>query len=166
MPKEEEFTQVIRENEGLIFKVTSIYANNRDDQQDLYQEIVYQLWKSFDSFTGASKISTWIYRVAMNTAITHRKKSNKSAGHLSLEHLVIRDSQHTDALFEERLQTLYDHIKKLNKLEKGIILLFLEGLAYEEIAEITGLTTTNIGTRLSRIKQKLKSQMVVKKYNG
>ncbi len=159
MPKEAEFTHLIRENEGLIYKVTSIYTDNRLDQQDLYQEIVYQLWKSFDSFQGASKLSTWIYRVAMNTAITQGRKRKKRIDNYSLDHLVIRETDQSDLLFEERLTMLYAHIKQLNKLEKGIILLFLEGLNYEEIADITGLRVSNVGTRLSRIKQKLKSQM-------
>jgi RNA polymerase sigma factor (sigma-70 family) len=163
MPKEEEFTRIIRENEALIFKVTSIYTNKSDDQQDLYQEIVYQLWKSFDTFQGASKRSTWIYRVAVNTAITQGRKRKKRAENLSLGHLVSREQDNRDVVFEERLEMLYAHIRQLNKLEKGIILLFLEGLSYEEIAVITGLTASNIGTRLSRIKKKLKSKMIRKK---
>lgn len=159
MPKEKEFTRIIRENEGLIFKVTSIYTDNKLDQQDLYQEIVYQLWRSFDSFQGASKLSTWIYRVAMNTAITQgRKRKKRGEGHFP-EHLVTLEADTSDRVFEERLEMLYVHINQLNKLEKGIILLFLEGLNYEEIADITGLSVSNVGTRLSRIKQKLKSQM-------
>ncbi len=160
MPKEEEFTQVIKENEGLIFKITSIYTENKDSQQDLYQEVVYQLWKSFKSFRKESKISTWIYRVAMNTAITARKKASRRVDHFSLDYLERKEDEVADPLFEERLKNLYSHIKKLDKLEKGIILLFLEGLSYDEIAEITGLSSSNVGTRLSRIKKKLKSQMV------
>lgn len=161
MPKEAEFTQIIKDHEGLIFKITSIYAGDKTDQQDLYQEIVYQLWKSFDSFRKESRISTWIYRVAVNTAITQNKKAKKRSKEGNLAHIVHRETK--DPLFEERLQELYRHIKTLNKLEKGIILLFLEGLPYEEIAEITGLSTTNVGTRLSRIKKKLKDQMINKR---
>lgn len=163
MPREEEFIRIIRENEGLIYKVTSIYTEHSDDQQDLYQEIVYQLWKSFDSFQGTSKRSTWIYRVAMNTAITQGRKKKKRLEDHSLELLVNREPDNSDLLFEERLRTMYAHIKRLNKLEKGIVLLFLEGLSYEEIAEITGLSISNIGTRLSRIKQKLKASISTQK---
>ena len=160
MGKEEEFAQIIKDNEGVIFKITTIYTHNGQDQKDLYQDIVYQLWKSFDSFRNEAKISTWMYRVALNTAIRQLQRRKRRPDGVSIDKVVTRQTENYDTEFEERLKILYSHIGKLNVLEKGLILLLLEGKKYEEIAEITGLSPTNVGTRISRIKTKLKSQIV------
>ena len=162
MGKEESFTRIIKENEGVIFKITTIYTDNGQDQKDLYQEIVYQLWKSFDSFRNESKISTWMYRIALNTAIGQLKKSKKHSNTTSIDQIVIRQTENYDTEFENRLKMIYEHIHQLNILDKGLILLLLEGKKYEEIAEITGLSETNVSTRISRIKQKLKSRILKK----
>lgn len=160
MGKEESFTRIIKENEGVIFKITTIYTQNDQDQKDLYQEIVYQLWKSFDSFRNESKISTWMYRVALNTAINQLNKGKKYSNTTGIDQVVLRQTENYDADFENRLKIVYQHIHQLNILEKGLILLLLEGKKYQEISEITGLTETNVGTRISRIKQKLKSRIL------
>ncbi|MFC2147875.1 RNA polymerase sigma factor [Bacteroidota bacterium] len=162
MGKEESFTRIIKENEGLIFKITTIYTENGQDQKDLYQEIVYQLWKSYDSFRNESKISTWMYRIALNTAIGQLKKSKKHSNKTGIDQVVLRQTESYDTEFENRLKMVYEQIHQLNILEKGLILLLLEGKKYEEIAEITGLSETNVGTRISRIKQKLKSRILKK----
>ncbi len=162
MSKEQEFTQIIKDNEGVIFKITTVYTNNQEDQKDLYQEIVYQLWKSFDSFKGNSKISTWMYRVALNTAITKLKRENKRGSQIGIDKVIMKQTEQYDSQFEERLKVLYEYIHGLNELEKGLMLLLLEGKKYEEIAAITGLTANNVGTRISRIKQKLKAQIIKK----
>ena len=162
MGKEEEFVGIIKQNEGVIFKITTIYTDNRHDQQDLYQDIVYQLWKSFKSFRNEAKISTWMYSVALNTALT-RIKRNKRKGHsVSMDKVILSQTEHYDTGFEEKLKILYGHIKQLNVLEKGLMLLLLEGKKYDEIGEITGLSQSNVGTRISRIKNKLKSQILKK----
>ncbi|MGB5204731.1 MAG: sigma-70 family RNA polymerase sigma factor, partial [Eudoraea sp.] len=139
-----------------------IYTENGQDQKDLYQEIVYQLWKSYDSFRNESKISTWMYRVALNTAIGQLKKRKKQSITTSIDQVVLRQTENYDTEFENRLKIVYEQIHQLNILEKGLILLLLEGKKYEEIAEITGLSETNVGTRISRIKQKLKSRILKK----
>ncbi|MGB5270139.1 RNA polymerase sigma factor [Eudoraea sp.] len=162
MGKEESFTRLIKDNEGVIFKITTIYTENGQDQKDLYQEIVYQLWKSYDSFRNESKISTWMYRVALNTAIGQLKKRKKQSITTSIDQVVLRQTENYDTEFENRLKIVYEQIHQLNILEKGLILLLLEGKKYEEIAEITGLSETNVGTRISRIKQKLKSRILKK----
>ncbi len=154
-----EFTQLISENEGAIFKITSVYTDDRDSQKDLYQEIVLQLWKSFDAFKGASKRGTWLYRVALNTAISYLRKSKKHKVLVPIDQVVQHLTEVQDSDFEDRLKTLYAQIRELDSLEKGIILLYLEDKSYEEIAVITGLTVTNVATRLSRIKNKLKKQI-------
>ena len=160
MDREKEFIQVIKENEGVIFKITTIYTDNREDQQDLYQDIVYQLWRSFESFRGASKFSTWMYRIALNTALTRIKKNKRKGISIGIDKVVLHQTEYYDTEFEERLKVLYAHIQQLNVLEKGLMLLLLEGKKYEEIAEITGLSKSNVGTRISRIKNKLKKQLV------
>lgn len=160
MDKENEFIRIIKENEGIIFKITTIYTDNREDQQDLYQDIVYQLWKSFDSFRGESKFSTWMYRIALNTALTRIKKNKRKGHSVAIDKVVLGQTEHYDTEFEDRLKTLYTQIHQLNILEKGLMLLLLEGKKYEEIAEIIGLSPTNVGTRISRIKNKLKTQVI------
>lgn len=157
MQRQNEFIQIIKQNEGIIYKVTLVYSSNKEEQKDLYQEIVYQLWKSFDSFRNESKISTWLYRIALNTAITHLKNEKRNS--VSLDEIFINRIEHNDTLMEDRIHILNNHIKELNTIEKGIILLYLEGKSYEEIGAITGFSNSNVGTRLGRIKQKLKSQI-------
>ena len=139
--------------------MTSIYGKNKKDQKDLYQEIVYQLWKSYPSFRNDSKMSTWMYIIALNTCITHFKKEKRNVTKLELDQIIEYKIDYKDSLMEERIKTMYTHIKNLNSIEKGIILLFLEGKSYDEIATITGFSTTNIGTRLGRIKQKIKNEI-------
>lgn len=159
MAKEIAFAELIRKHQGLLFKVTSIYTDNKTDQEDLFQEVVYQLWKSFDSFRNESKISTWMYRVAMNTAITLLKKRKQRPDAIPISDNILSYSENTDEEYAERLRTLYKHIARLDVLEKGLMLLLLEGKSYKEIAEITGLSDSNVGTRISRIKKKLKTNM-------
>ena len=159
MHTKKEFIKDIQENEGIIYKVTRIYSNNSEDQKDLYQEIVYQLWKSYSSFKGDSKVSTWMYRVALNTAISHLKKEKRKGHQVDLEKVLRDRIEHVDTIMEERIALLYSHIKNLSIVERGIILLYLEDKNYEEIASITGFSSTNIGTRINRIKQKLKAQI-------
>ena len=159
MQKQQNFIKLIKENEGIIYKITLVYAFNEEDQKDLYQEIVYQLWKSFDSFRGGSKISTWMYRIALNTSITRLKKEKRKGERVSLDSYLLERIDQIDTIMEDRIKLLYSHIKQLNTVEKGVVLLYLEGKNYDEIAAITGFTPSNVGTRLNRIKQKLKSQI-------
>lgn len=159
MSNKEEFADIIREHQGLLYKVSAIYTNNEPDREDLFQDIVYQLWKYFDSFRNESKISTWMYRVAMNTAITHLKKVKRTPTSESITDSQIQISNVKDEVFEERMRLLHQQIHDLNTLERGIMLLLLEGKSYQEISEITGLKPSNVGTRISRIKQKLRENM-------
>ncbi len=157
------FIEVIKANEGLIYKITTLYTNSVEDRDDLYQEIVYQLWKSFPSFNEKSKLSTWMYRVALNTAIYHLKKDKKRVLTDPIDIGIERFSENMDRGEEEKIALLFQHIQLLNLLEKGIILLYLEGKNHEEIAAIVGLSTTNVGTKISRIKEKLKTQITQSK---
>lgn len=163
MDKKNRFIKVIKENEGLIFKVATLYTNSLQDKEDLYQEIVFQLWKSFDTFKEQSKLSTWMYRVAMNTAIYNLKSIKRQISTISIDTETERFSEVVDKSEEERFRLLYENIQRLNLFERGIILLYLEGKNHQEIAEIIGITTSNVGTKISRIKQKLKSK-IIKQY--
>lgn len=164
MSEEDKFIEMIKQNEGVIYKITTIYARNGENQKDLYQEIVAQLWTAFEKFRGEAKVSTWIYRIALNTAITRLRKETKRNS-ISIDQAVLAYTQNSDPVWEDKIKLLYHHIGLLNDLEKGIILLFLEDKSYEEIATITGLSPSNVGTRLSRIRQKLRTRMLKKKQN-
>jgi RNA polymerase sigma factor (sigma-70 family) len=159
MDKKSRFTKIIKENEGLIFKVATLYTNSSHDKEDLYQEIIFQLWKSFDTFKEESKLSTWMYRVAMNTAIYNLKSAKKQINTIAIDTETDRLTEASDESEERRIRLLYESIQTLNLLERGIILLYLEGKSHQEIAEIIGITTTNVGTKVSRIKEKLKLQI-------
>jgi len=158
MAKKELFTQVIQEHQGILYKITKLYTDQEEDQKDLYQEIVFQLWKGFSSFRGEAKISTWMYRIALNTALLHLKRKKRRGHSVALDGVALAQEIY-DPVMEERLKVLYAHIRKLGDMDKGIIFLFLEGRKYEEIASITGITASNVATRMSRIKDKLRAQL-------
>jgi RNA polymerase sigma-70 factor (ECF subfamily) len=161
MTQEKEFVEVIQDNEGILYKMTRLYANNKEDQKDLYQDIVYQLWKAFNTFRGDAKLSTWIYRIALNTALLYLKNKKRKGYNTSLDGIVLINENY-DPVLEERLKILYAHIREFGEVDKGIVFLFLEGKKYEEISDITGMSTSNIGTRMARIKEKLNKQIIKK----
>ncbi len=160
MSKETRFTDLIKENEGIIYKITSVYTQTSYDQQDLYQEIVVQLWGAFDRFKNESKVSTWIYRVALNTAISSLRKTKRKGHEIPIDKAVLNRADVHDPVLEDRIRLLYTHINDLQDIEKGIMILYLEDKRHDEIAEIVGISVSNVGTRLSRIKEKLKTKMV------
>ena len=157
MSKTREFTDLIKNHEGILFKLSKAYADTQEEQQDLYQEMVYQLWKSFDSFKGKSSWATWMYRVSLNTAIRHLKLKKRRPGQQQLIPELHRIIEEGDALMDERSQFLYQQIRKLSEANRAIILLFLDGKSYEEIGQITGFSASNIGTRLNRIKSQMRA---------
>lgn len=161
MNKKQDFLSMIRECEGILYKISRIYSEDKVDRQDLYQDIVYQLWRSYGSFKGDAKLSTWVYRVALNTAISHLERLGKRGNKIQINEDVFNLFEETDQLMDERVENLYQQIKTLDLIEKGVILLYLEGKSYEEIASITGFSTTNVGTRLNRIKNKLREQIKI-----
>jgi len=159
MQNTDAFVALIKENQGLIYKVTKLYTNSKEDAEDLYQDIVYQLWKSLGTFRNESKISTWIYRIALNASITHLRKEKRKGSQLAVTEELLNKEDTKDNLQEEQFETMYAYLKKLNEVEKGIIFLYLEGKSYDEIAAITGFTASNVGTRLTRIKQKISAKI-------
>lgn len=157
---EKEFLQIITENQGIIHKVCSIYCDMEEDRRDLFQEILVQLWKSYPSFRYESKFSTWMYRVALNTAITSFKKDKRQPDKsgISYENLQLAEELY-DTRTEEQIRVLNQAVSQLTGIEKSIILLFLEDKKYEEIAEITGITQNYVRVKMNRIKKKLKLLM-------
>ena len=160
MDKKEKFIAAIKENEGFIYKLASAYTNNTDDKHDLVQEIIYQLWKSFQTFSEQSKLSTWIYRVALNVAIYQLKKSRKIISTVPIDKQALNYHEHAGDEMEEKWKIFRQQIENLNLLDKGIVLLYLDDKSYDEIAEITGISLSNVGTKLSRIKEKLRKQIL------
>ena len=157
---EKEFLQIIKRNQGIIHKVCNIYCDDQDDRNDLFQEIVAQLWKSFPSFREESKFSTWMYRVALNTAITTFKKTKRrpDQNRLTYENFQVKDENY-DTETEDEIRNLHRAVAQLTGVEKSIVLLFLENKKYEEIAEITGITQNYVRVKMNRIKKKLKKFM-------
>jgi RNA polymerase sigma-70 factor (ECF subfamily) len=148
-----QFVKVIEEHAGILHKVCRIYQSSIG-YDDLYQEIVIQLWKSFDSFKGNSKISTWIYRVALNTAITFFKKKKIEFSEIDNTHY---EAEETDEYDTGKSKQMYQAIALLNDIEKALIFLYLEGKNYEEISNTLGITEGNTRVKMNRIKNKLKN---------
>ena len=155
--KETLFLQTIEQNKGMLFKICRIYQDDAEDRDDLLQEIILQLWKVFDSYRGEIKISSWMYRVALNTAIVFFKKQKRRPDSESLP----PDFDHAEDPFaagekEEQLALFYKAVQQLNKVEKALIYLYMEDRPYEEIAATLGITEVNVRVRLNRVKNKLK----------
>jgi RNA polymerase sigma-70 factor (ECF subfamily) len=151
----EQFLVLIREQERLIYKVCSIYSTDTEDRKDLFQEIILQAWTAFPRFQNASKISTWLYRVALNTAINHERKSKKKLT-IPFPGLLNNIEDRLTPGYVEEYKILQQLIATLPALEKALILLYFEDRPHQEIAEIMGISVSNVGTRLGRIKDKLK----------
>ena len=151
--RQAQFVKVIEEHAGILHKVCKIYQPSIG-YDDLYQEIVIQLWKSFDSFKGNSKISTWIYRVALNTAITFFKKKKMKFSEIDNTHY---QAEETDEYDTGKSKQMYQAIALLNDIEKALIFLYLEGKNYEEISNTLGITEGNTRVKMNRIKNKLKN---------
>lgn len=153
--KEEKFINLIDDNKGMIRMICRAYAHTDDDIDDYFQEVVIKLWETFDAFRGESSAKTWIYRITLNSCISFvRKKSAKPATIPLLIDNEIVEEDPTDA---KNTAKLYRLIDSLNRYEKALVLLWLENLSYAEIAEIMGLTVSNVSVKLTRIKEKLKS---------
>jgi len=148
---EHKFLNLIEDNSGIIYKVTRLYASDLNDEKDLRQEVIYQAWRSFSRFDSKSKFSTWLYKVALNTALTHQRKQKRT----------------TDARWEEEIQPgegnarglLIKLIKDLSAIDKLVIMLHLDGYTNDEVAEISGLRKNHVAVKIYRIKDLLKNKL-------
>jgi RNA polymerase sigma factor (sigma-70 family) len=155
---DDRFIEEINRNIGIAHQVCRIYFPGSDEQEDIMQEMMYQLWRSYPHFQHQAKFSTWMYRVCLNTAITYLRKSKKNPERpITGKHHQIPDSSHEKS--DENLDRLYQAIGLLSAVNKALILLYLEDLSYEEMAQITGLTVSNVSVRLVRIKKELEKQL-------
>ncbi|HYG20212.1 MAG TPA: sigma-70 family RNA polymerase sigma factor [Ohtaekwangia sp.] len=157
--EEKKFINLINGNQGLIHKVCIMYANDPEARNDLFQEIVLQLWRSFPSFRGEAKITTWMYRIALNTAISgfRKKTRNVQTEDLQEVHFNIRDHCGDDR--EEDINKLQSAIRQLTEVERAMIMMALEEVPYDEIAETIGITQNNVRVRMNRIREKLRKLM-------
>jgi RNA polymerase sigma factor (sigma-70 family) len=157
----ETFLQLIQDNMGIIIKICNSYCTGKDDRDDLAQEIVFNLWKAFQSYTPDFKFSTWMYRIGLNVAISFYRKEIRSVKFSAYsEDLIVFDEESENGLEKEgRLALLQKFIRDLKEIDKSIILLYLDNKTYEEIAEIVGISETNVATKISRIKINLKSKI-------
>jgi len=163
--KEIEFKQIIADNSERIQRICRYYNPNAEDQKDMYQEILVNIWKSLDKFRGDSAISTWIYRIAVNTALSF---SGKTFRHLKMRidcdpnqlNLLLDDDEMDQKLKQEAdLEQLQTQLNLLSVIDKALISLVLEGLSMREIAEVIGLTEPNVKVKIHRIKEQLKQQL-------
>ena len=154
--KEQEFLNRIETHKGILYKVSKMYMDNYDDQQDLFQEIVCQLWKSYETFRNESQFSTWMYRVAINTAIVFLKKEKRKIDKYEIASENIKDDEGDSHIKESQLEHFYKAVQKLEKIDKAIIFYQLEGFSHKEIGENLGISEGNARVKLNRAKEKLK----------
>ena len=158
--KTDNFLNVIESNKGILYKVANSYCRNNEDRKDLIQEIILQLWKSYDNYNETSKYSTWMYRISLNVAISFYRKENsrkRISNPLTTDILDFSDIE-TSEEKETNFGILNQIISELNDLNKAVMLLYLEEKSYKEISEIIGITETNVATKIGRIKSKLKKE--------
>ena len=158
----DKFIAIVKEHRVLIYKVCCSYCQDADSRNDLQQDILLQLWGSLSKYDGSTKLSTWIYRIALNTAISFYRKNKKHQEkkiNLDDDVIISLPSSEVDYQQKESITLLYQFINKLNDFDKALILLYLDEYKYEEIAEILGISKTNVATKISRIKQILKNKI-------
>ena len=157
-PKEE-FLDILSNYQGILYKVSLVYFKNKTDREDNLQEIIYQLWKSFPSLKNHNSIGSWIYAVSINTSISRIKKVSRIEYRETIPELPDKSSVIDEMLKNESLQLLLKAIYNLDELDKSIMLLYLEEKRYDEIAEIIGISKSNVGVRINRAKEILKQNL-------
>jgi RNA polymerase sigma-70 factor, ECF subfamily len=163
---EKNFIELINKHQGLIHKICFMYEHDGDARDDLFQEIVLQLWKSFPTFRGEAKITTWMYRIALNTAISGYRKRVKLVKTEDLQEIHFNMSDlHADDGHEENFQKLQRAIRQLSEIERAMIMMALDEVPYDEIAETIGITQNNVRVRMNRIREKLKKLMSEQVWN-
>jgi RNA polymerase sigma-70 factor, ECF subfamily len=161
--QKDQFLDILEKNIGIIIKIARAYSKTLHDKEDLINDITLELWKSFGRFKGDSKISTWIYRIALNTSMNYKRKREKDRLFFLDD---LKQIENLSWLIEQpdssHSEILYQCIDELNQLNKAIILLYLDGNSHDEISDITGISKTNVGTRISRIKEQIKNLVTTK----
>jgi RNA polymerase sigma-70 factor, ECF subfamily len=155
--QQETFIGLVNENRGILYKICRMYGATEPDRQDLFQEMVIQLWRSYPTFRGDARFSTWLYRIALNTAISDLRKQRRRPASIDPDLLPnqLQDIQYSSDK-EEQLQQLYSAIDRLTELEKALTMLYLEDKSYQEMEEILGISQNNLRVKMNRIKDKLR----------
>ena len=157
MSSEKDFISLLNQHQKIIYKVCNLYMDKHADREDLFQEITSQAWKAFGNFRGDAKFSTWLYRVALNTAITFYRKDKRKPDLISTD-LYPESTESNDDPIEEQVKAMYAAIGELSKIDKAIVMLYLEDYPYTDIGEMMGITANNVAVKMNRIKLKLKEQ--------
>ena len=153
--KEREFAQIVQENKRRIYTVCYMFSKDADEVNDLFQEILINLWKGLQSFEGDKFLSTWVWRVSLNTCINWSKKQKRTLEKVPLDvNINLFEDMDEDSM---QIRQLYDRINRLGYIDRSIILMWLENLSYDEIGSILGITANNVSVKLVRIREKLKS---------
>jgi len=150
-----QFTKMVKEYRKTIYTVCYFYSKDSEEVNDLYQEILINLWKGFEKFRGESSLKTWIWRVSLNTCNNQERKKKSSIQTIPLS--IDIDLYNDDDVQSKQIQMLYDRINRLDVFDRAIILLWLENMNYQDIADVVGISLSNVTTRLFRIKEQLKS---------
>ena len=155
---EHKFVTELQDNQNIVHKVCTLYTNDRDSHNDLFQEITIQLWKAYPKFRGEAKFSTWMYRVALNTAITLYRKSKKRIDTQDYESVIFKiKADEYDETEEQQLKLMYKAVRQLGDVDKALVFLYLEDKNYTEISETLGITEVNARVKMNRIKTKLRT---------
>ncbi|APD87329.1 RNA polymerase subunit sigma-70 [Alteromonas sp. Mex14] len=153
------YLDIIERHKGIVFKVARSYCSNEFDREDLVQEILAQIWRSLDTYNDSFKITTWMYRVALNVAISfYRKDKTAAYKHQEMEDKLLSYDMEAERENEQSLNELYTFINELSGADKAVLLMYLEGVSQSEIAANLNITVSNVSTKISRIKQKLKTK--------
>ncbi|MBV9988142.1 MAG: RNA polymerase sigma factor [Chitinophagaceae bacterium] len=155
MPSEKEFITLLNQHQKIVHKVCNLYMDRHSDREDLFQEVTLQAWKAYGNFRGDAKFSTWLYRVALNTAITFFRKEKRQPDIYSTDN-VPEQSEEEQGPVEEQVKAMYAAIGELSKIDKAIVMLYLEDYSYNEIGDMMGITANNVAVKMNRIKTKLK----------
>lgn len=155
----EEFLEILSNYQGILHKVNLIYFRNKSDREDNFQEIIYQLWKSFPGLQNRNSIGSWIYAVSINTSISKIKKESRIEYREKLPESIDKVDIIEELSLNETFRVLLQAIYNLNEVDKSIMLLYLEEKSYDEIAEILGISKSNVGVRINRAKELLKQDL-------
>jgi RNA polymerase sigma factor (sigma-70 family) len=155
---DDQFSSLVEEHKGIIYKIANSYCRNAEDRKDLIQEIVVHLWKSHGRYDDRFKLSTWIYRIALNVAISAYRREKKRTDRVSpLEEIIIEPAAESEPP-DPKIATLHRIIDQLDELNRALMILYLDDNSYRDIAGILGLTETNVATKINRLKLKIKEQ--------
>jgi RNA polymerase sigma-70 factor (ECF subfamily) len=155
---EQAFLQMVKENQGIIHRVCRTYADGAEEREDLFQEVLLQLWKAYPNFRSEAKLSTWMYRVSLNVAISGLRKKKRRPALSSLD-VAESLSSHEPTDQQESIAFLQKAIRTLPEVDRAIILLYLEDCSYDEISEVMGITPNHVGVKINRIKARLKKTL-------